>query len=524
MNLRPYQRSAVDAIYSWIKKRLNPCLLEACTGAGKSHIIAALAHKIFSESGKRVLVLQPSAELVTQNHEKYLLTGEPASIYSASAGTKCLAHPVIFATPMSIKNSLDKNDWSGFALIVIDECDLLTPTVKTIISELRGLNPAIRVVGLTATPYRMGTGYIYATDDLGNPVPSDQTREPYFARRVFNITAHDLLLAGFLTPPLVGVIGEGGYGDHPRTASKTARIMADVVTQSVDRRGVLIFAATVDHAHECMAGLPPDGSAALVTGETPRRAREAIVMRVKAHEIKYIVNVGVFTVGFDAPHIDVIALLRATESPRLLQQIIGRGLRLYPGKADCLVLDYARNLEQHFPDGDIFNPEITASGAKGGGGRIEAVCEICGAVNKMTSRPNPDKLGVDTHGYHLDLDGNRVITDAGPLSAHFGRRCGGLIPVAGGGLEQCGYRWTFKQCPECGAENDIAARKCEACKHILVDPNAKLTLTPSEERNLVLYARLVNIGKQFGYKEGWAKMKYKKRTGRWPTRAMLTNV
>lgn len=311
--------------------------------------------------------------------------------------------------------------------------------------------------------------------------------------------------------------------DFSGKPSKTALIMADVQAQSRDRLGVLIFASSIDHAHECLASLPPDQSV-MVTGETKRKERAEIVRRIKSREVKYAVNVGVFSVGFDAPHIDVIALLRTTESPRLLLQILGRGMRRYPGKDDFLILDYARNLEEHFPGGDIFDPEITASGPQGGGGRIEAVCEICGAVNKMTSRPNPDKLGVDTHGYHLDLDGNRVITDAGPLSAHFGRRCGGLIPVAGGGLEQCGYRWTFKQCPECGAENDIAARKCAACKHILVDPNAKLTLTPREERDLALYSRLVNIGKAFNYKEGWAKMKYKKSTGRWPTKAMLTNV
>ena len=84
----------------------------------------------------------------------------------------------------------------------------------------------------------------------------------------------------------------------------------------------------------------------------------------KAQKFKYIVSVGTLTTGFDSPHVDTIAVLRATESASLFQQIIGRGLRLCDGKSDCLVLDYASNIERHELEGDLFTPKITAYRAK----------------------------------------------------------------------------------------------------------------------------------------------------------------
>ena len=105
--LRDYQQHAFDATIDWIKKCTDPCLIEAATGAGKSHVVAAIAEWISINTGKKVLCLAPSKELTEQNHEKYLLTGNPASFYSASID-KSLVHDVVFGTPQTVKNSLDK--------------------------------------------------------------------------------------------------------------------------------------------------------------------------------------------------------------------------------------------------------------------------------------------------------------------------------------------------------------------------------------------------------------------------------
>jgi len=234
----------------------------------------------------------------------------------------------------------------------------------------------------------------------------------------------------------------------------------------------MIFAATVQHAKECLESLPPELSA-IVTGETPRKERADIIKRFKEQKIKYIVNVSVLTTGFDAPHVDVVAMLRATESAGLLQQIIGRGLRTSEGKTDCLILDYAQNIERHSPDGDIFSPSISASG-KSEALSLRCHCPDCSKENEFIARPNFEGYNVDKEGYFTDLDGGRIPSEYGSVPAHFGRRCQGWIPNGHGQLEQCRYRWTFKTCEACGTDNDIAARYCSSCKSELVDPNEKL--------------------------------------------------
>lgn len=493
MSLRPYQQEAHDAVVSWIKKNRSPCLIEAATGAGKSHIIAALAESVHAMSGgKHVLSLQPSAELVEQNAAKYKATGAKCSIFSASLGQKSIKNPVVFGTPLTVKNRISQFG-SQFAMVILDECQGLTPTVLSIIEYMRMANPNLRVVGLSATPYRMGTGYLFAMWPDGKPVSEDETKEPYFGSCVYRIRARTLIDQGFLTMPVIGQVGVETYetinmklngrgqfdnSDIDRAfhgqGRKTSAIIADIVGNSRGREGVMIFAATVRHAQECMESLPP-GLSALVTGETPKAERKHILDQFKARKIKYLVNVSVLTTGFDAPHVDVIAILRATESVGLLQQIIGRGLRLSDGKANCLVLDYAQNIDRHCPDGDIFSPEVKVKGGDKGEGKLRCLCPLCNVENEFSPRPNDADYEIDDQGYFVDLDGLRIETEWGEMPAHFGRRCQALATVAGD-LVQCGHRWTFKPCPHCNAENDIAARYCTTCKGEIVDPNEKLRI------------------------------------------------
>jgi len=496
MTLRPYQQEAVDAAVSWMRRSVDPAVMEAATGAGKSHIIASIAHHIHSATGKRVLCLAPSAELVMQNRAKYLATGNPCSTFSASAGAKELRHPVVFGSPLTVKNRISrfqKQGSEGYALVVVDEAHGVTPTLRSIIDAMRIGNPNLRVLGLTATPYRLGSGYIFREWPDGHVNPDGACREPYFQKCVYTIGARPLIDDGYLTPPVIGGTGAEGYDTAGLVANargqfdadavdqayhghgrKTAAIVADVVAQSRDRKGVMIFAATVQHAHEVMASLPPHLSA-IVTAETKANERKSILRRFVAREIKYLVNVSVLTTGFDAPHVDVIAMLRKTESVGLLQQIIGRGLRLDDGKKDCLVLDYTTNIEDHCPDGDLFAPIVRAGLAAGEGEGIKAICEWCDHVNTFSMRPDAEGYDVDDHGYCVGTDGVRIETEHGPLPAHFGRRCWGQVKVGSRGEHaRCEYRWTSKECPHCGEPNDIAARYCSECKGEIVDPNEKL--------------------------------------------------
>lgn len=496
MTLRPYQADAAQAALEWMKRSTAPFIIDAATGAGKSHIIAEVARVIHGMTGKRVLCLAPSAELVVQNHAKYVASGNRASMFSASAGAKELRFPVVFGSPLTVKNRISrfqKEGADGYAMVILDEAHGITPTVREIIDAMRAANSNLRVCGLTATPYRLGSGWIFREDDKGRINGEDTARDPYFAKCVYKIDARALIEMGYLTPPVIGQINATGYdtaglalnsrGQFDAEAvdrayhghgRKTAAIVGDVVGQAQSRRGVMFFAATVKHAHEIMASLPHELSE-IVTGETPKAKRDSILKRFKTQQIKYLVNVSVLTTGFDASHVDLIAILRKTESVGLLQQIIGRGLRLHDGKANCLVLDYTSNLEDHCPDGDLFAPVVKAGKLGEGGGGLSCTCPICAYENTFTANPQYLDYKKDAAGYVLDLDGQQVMSDFGPISGHYGRRCMGLVQVGRRGeYERCDYRWTYKPCPYCEAENDIAARYCSTCKGEIVDPNEKL--------------------------------------------------
>ncbi len=494
MTLRPYQQEAVDAVMRHVMASTTPCILEAATGAGKSHIIAEISKLIHQRSGKRILNLAPSGILVEQNYKKYLATGNYASMFSASVGQKSTKYPVVFGTPLTVKNKISrfKND---VAAIIIDEAHGLTPTVLSIVDAIRASNPNLRVIGLSATPYRMNEGFIYEIGPNNRAVDKEQRLDhTFFKKCVYQIRARTLIDMGYLTPLVIGAIGAENYqtmGMTPTASGKfkqddidrayhghgrkTAAIVMDVVEKSRDRRGVIIFAATVAHAHEVMASLPPSISRIMTSKDTDDKESAAIMEAFKRQEIKYVVNVAKLTTGVDAPHIDVIALLRKTESPGLLQQIGGRGVRLFDGKDDCLFLDYAGNIEYHCPDGDIFAPIIESKRQKEGGGKIDCICPLCDGENTFTGRQNESGYDIDENGYFTDLDGNRIPSDYGDIPAHYGRRCTSYTMVRGQ-FVQCNYRWTFKKCPHCDHENDIAARYCSECKGEIVDPNEKLRI------------------------------------------------
>jgi len=493
MDLRPYQFEAFERAIKWLRTMLEPSVIEAATGAGKSYIIAAVANEIHKITGKKVLCLCPSAELVQQNREKYLLTGNPASVFSASAGRKCLRHHVVFGTPGTVKNRI--TSFGGdFALVIIDECHELTPTIKSIIECIRDENDKLRVLGLSATPYRMKTGYIYAIDENDTSMPVDVCIDPYFKKKLITIGAHELIASGYLCPPKIGcnsdyqydtsnlIVNNNGkfnptdedkaYHGHGR---KTAAIIGEVVHNSQNKQGVLIFAATIQHAEEVFASLPKSISA-IVTSKTSKSDRAKSILRFRNKIIKYIVNVGVFIRGFDVAHIDHVVFLRLTESASLLQQMGGRGCRQDDDKEYFLMSDYAGNIERHCPDGDFFSPKLKPVYQKKGSGLLEAACKECGMINTFSARPNPDNFDISVTGYFLDIDGKEIKTHFGSMPAHFGRRCTAWYPHGIGELTQCKYRWTFKECPHCSADNDITARYCKTCKGEIIDPNEKLQI------------------------------------------------
>lgn len=499
MKLRPYQQLACNAAKDWLRQSIEPCLIDAAPAAGKSYMIAELARWLHETSkGKRVLVLAPSAELVKQNHEKFILTGERASIYSASAGSKSTRHFIVFGTPGTVKNAISRFK-EGYAGVIVDECHGITPTIKAIIEAMREGNPNLRVLGLSGTPFRLGSGYIFRMWPDERVNDDGKARDPYFTKCVYRVSAREMLDEGFITPMQIGAINASGYdtseirvlpnghadsGDVERAfeghGRETAAIVADVIEQARMRSGgVMYFAATVKHAEEIMASLPPSMSA-MVTGDRSmmfgkEAKRDTVIKAYRNRDVRHLVSVGALTTGFDVSHTETIAILRFTESAALLQQILGRAWRLDPAKEDCLLLDYAGNVERHFPDGDIYSPVIKASGSSESGGALEAECPDCGHVNEFSAHKDFLDFQKDKHGYCLDVFGEPVMSEYGPVSGHYGRRCFGMVKTgAKGEYDRCGYYWTSKECPACQEKNDIAARFCRSCKAEIINPNDKL--------------------------------------------------
>lgn len=462
--LRPYQQQAVDAVIRYFRRHTTPAVLVLPTGAGKSLVIAELARK----ARGRVLVLAHVKELVAQNHAKYqalgLSEGLQGDLYSAGLGIKANQRRVVFGSIQSVARNLDAFQ-DPASLIIIDECHRVGENDDSqyhqLIAHLRGLNPDVRILGLTATPYRLGLGYIYQYHYRGI-VRSTEPR--FFSDCVYELPLRQMIREGYLTPPRVldapavhydfsrllprenGLFSEE---DLNRELKRQARVTPNVVAQIADyaepRRGVMVFAATVDHARE-IAGLLPAPLTGLVTGDTPLSERDQLIEAFKARQLKFLVNVAVLTTGFDAPHVDLIAILRPTESLSLYQQIVGRGLRLSPGKTDCLILDYAGNAF------DLFAPQLAEPKPDANTEPVQVLCPACGFANQFWGR--------------TDLEG-RVIE-------HFGRRCHGFFEDEDGHREFCDYRFRAKYCGQCGAANDIAARRCHECNELLLDADDKL--------------------------------------------------
>jgi DNA repair protein RadD len=382
MQLRQYQREAIDSLYGyWRQGGVDPALIVIPTGGGKSLIMAQLIREIVEDYGARVLLLTHVKELIQQDHDEILeLWPEaPIGIFSASLKRKEIQAPILVAGIQSIEKHVHKLDPAP-EIVLIDECHLMSTTDSSryarAMATLKAMYPKLRVVGLSATPYRMDRGWLHKGDGA------------FFGSIVYDAKIQSLIDDGYLASLIVKAgkatistdglhkVGKewqaGELEDRAMEGNTTKIAVQDMITRGADRKKWLIFAAGKRHARQILDELEANGIAAgMVLGDTAHHEREQLVSAHKYGDIKALVTINVLSTGYNNPSIDLLALMRPTESPSLYVQQVGRGSRIAPGKKDCLVLDYAGVVVRHGPI-DAVDPD-----RKPGSGDGVAPAKIC---------------------------------------------------------------------------------------------------------------------------------------------------
>lgn len=381
--LRPYQVKALNAVWKCIEseEEVNP-VVSLPTGAGKTIVIAKLALRAAKE-GKRVLILAHVKELLDQSYRTIRRVSRKADVglFSAGLNQKDFSSTILVAGIQSIASSIDSVLAHGpFDLVLIDEAHLVSENDKSryrkVVARIKsyrentplGVSPKLSLktnsrvhfVGFTATPYRTKSGLICKGKGI-------------FNRIAYEKTVSSLIDEGYLSPIMSRVVnGEvetqglhirrGEFLDVEVNAlvNKEEKIHAacsEIISKAneYDRKKILIFAANIKHAQNIQEKIQElsGEECALVLGDTSNSERDSILNEFKFGELRYVVNVGVLTTGFDNPAIDLVAIIRPTASPGFYYQMAGRGLRKCEGKDYCLLLDFGQNIRRHGPIDDM---------------------------------------------------------------------------------------------------------------------------------------------------------------------------
>jgi DNA repair protein RadD len=356
----------------------------------------------------RVLILAHVKELLEQTAStiQRIAPNLSVGVYSAGLNSRNTSEPVIIAGIQSVY--MRAEELGHFDLIIVDESHLLPPDgegmYQTFLTAMREINPHIRLIGLTATPYRLKSGMLCGPDNLLDDI-------------CFEIGVKQLIDEKYLCP----LKTKGGRSKvdcsnlHIRAgefiASEVEQLMdnadlvasacREIVMQTQNRHSVLIFAASVAHAEHVRETIRKFSGreCGIVTGETPSCEREVLLKRFKGEavdknlfgdtlpQLKFLVNVNVLTTGFDAPNVDCVVLLRPTASPGLYYQMTGRGFRLHESKTDCLILDYGGNILRHGPV-DAITVKDSREGQKGVAPMRE--CPHCQSIVHAAVKLCPD--------------------------------------------------------------------------------------------------------------------------------------
>lgn len=397
LTLRPYQQAAITAIYGYFKTNSGNPLVVIPTAGGKSLVMAAFIAGVLKVwPDQRILIVTHVRELIAQNHAEMigLWAEAPAGIYSAGLGKREAQARILFAGIQSIHARAEEIGHTD--LVLIDEAHLIPGNSRTMyrrfLDELAMINPALKVIGFTATPFRLDSGMLH------------EGKNALFTDIAYDAPVRELIDHGYLSPLVskqpatrldVSKVGTraGDFIVRDLAAAvdqeaTTRAAVTEIIEYGKDRKSWLAFCSGVDHARHVAEEFGRQGiGCRTIFGDTPKDERDAIIAAFKRGEIRALASMGVLTTGFNAPAVDLIALLRPTKSAGLYVQMVGRGTRLAPGKENCLVLDFAGNVRRHGPI-DLVRPKRPGEG--GGGEAPTKVCPMCESIIALSATECPD--------------------------------------------------------------------------------------------------------------------------------------
>ena len=345
-SLYDFQEQARDHMLLALRNGEHP-VAQLPTGAGKSVLIADLARHLVSNGG-RIIVAQHVDELIGQNYEAFCShSGDKskAGIVSAGLDRADYEAPVIFGSIQTLSRRLKhlpKPD-----AIFIDECHLVSLDNKMYPKLFRQF-PEARRVGFSATPFRLD----------GTPVFGSDPATFAFSSLAHKITVKELVSKGYLCPlvgvtsrvqlELEGVKTTAGDFNLKQVDDRIAKgwlkmVLTNAISQAKNRNHCVVFCPTINVANLAREVFQELGEeAACVTSETEDRGE--LLDEWKAGKVRWMCNVNILTTGFNFQALDCIVFLRPTKSVIIWVQALGRGMRIFPGKENCLLLDYVGNL------------------------------------------------------------------------------------------------------------------------------------------------------------------------------------
>ena len=399
MQFRDYQLKAVDSIYSYFAESTGNPVVAMPTGTGKSLVIAGFCKSaIFHYPKTRILMLTHVKELIAQNLKQLIRVWPtaPAGVYSAGLNRRDAHNQIIFAGIDSVSKKAEL--FGHVDIVLIDEAHLVSPKDETryqrMIAALRAINPKLKVVGFSATPYRLGLGplteggiftdicYDLTTFDSFDMFVENGWMAPLVTRK----TTMEIDTASVST--VAGEFNLHELQDAVDKDSITRAAIDESLQLAHDRNHWLVFCAGIEHCEHVSSYLDSKNvSNVLVHSKMSNDERDRNIRAFTSGRVRVAINNSVLLTGFDYPEIDCIVHLRPTQSTVLWVQSLGRATRPADGKRNCLVLDFAGNTRRLGPINDPVMPR--KKGDKKKSCAPVRVCPECSNYVHISARECP---------------------------------------------------------------------------------------------------------------------------------------